>query len=106
MAAQELLNGPDKSDALEVYFSDDYAGMKSPRFDFYFGYEATLCSHGADSRDCECEKDYCFTATHKGEEVARYTQAELDEAVTYASPKLDFGEPYGYLLAGIGRYLK
>ena len=84
---------------LDVYSSDDYAGMVSPRFAFYFGYERTFCPNHGNDAQCGCdENEWCFTVRHRGEEVARYTQLELDEVV-----KTD--EPYEYLLVGIGWYL-
>lgn len=84
-----------------VYFSDDYAGMVTELFAFYFGYEVTLCPvHGKDSQ-CECdERDWCFMASVNGTEVARFTRAELDAYVQR------YSDPPVYLLAGIGRYLQ
>jgi hypothetical protein len=86
-----------------VFWSDDYAGLKTGELYFYFGYERTFCPHGKDA-DCDyCDdKEWCFTAYRGREEVARYTQSELDEGT---DGRLDPGEPYGHLLAGIGRYL-
>ena len=89
------------SKPLDVYFSDDDAGMTTGRFSFYFGYEATVCPHHGNDSDCECdERDWCFTASEGGEEVARFTCAELD-----ADLKDHFNEPPVLLLAGIGRFL-
>jgi hypothetical protein len=89
---------------VEVYGSDDYAGMRSPRFAFYFGYEKTRCPHHGDDARCYCdESEWCFTASHMSTEAARYTQSELD---TSTDGRLYADEPYSYLLAGIGRYLK
>lgn len=92
-----------KTTDVRLYGSDDYAGLTTPKFAFYFGYERTLCSHGKDA-DCECDnKDWCFTATVGGVEIERYSRTELDKGT---DGRLYWDEPYGYLLAGIGRFLK
>lgn len=88
---------------VEVYGSDDYAGMKSPRFTFYFGYEKTRCPHHGDDKGLCCDDSrWCFTASHMGEERARYTQPELEAGTRGLRP---FDEMCGFLLAGIGKYL-
>lgn len=88
---------------VRLFWSDDYAGLRTGELDFYFGYERTSCPHGHDA-DCDyCdEKEWCFVARRDGREVARYTQGELDRDT---DGRLDPGEPYGHLLAGIGRFL-
>lgn len=86
---------------LNVYGSDDYAGMVGELFAFYFGYEATLCpTHGKDSQ-CECDKEWCFTASHRGEEIVRFGQSELDRLSGAPCPD----DPFACLLVGIGGYL-
>lgn len=89
---------------INVYYSDDYAGLDSGKYHFYFGYEVTHCpvkSH-KDDEDCyekDCVKrEDCFVATIGGKEVLKLTRSQLhpktNEDVTF------------FLLAGIGHFLK
>jgi hypothetical protein len=82
---------------LDVYASDDYAGLRTKDVDFYYGYERTVCKHEVDyCGDCE-DAEWAFTATRAGEELMRLPTSKL-------TPKTG-EEPLYYLLAGIGHYL-
>lgn len=44
---------------IDIYSSDDYAGLDAGKYHFYFGYEETMClvkSHKEDCEDNGCEK--------------------------------------------------
>lgn len=75
-----------KEKGLDVYTSDDYCGMSSGRYSFYYGYEITK------------NGQWCFTADVDGKEVMRLKRSEL-------WPE-DGEEPFWYLLAGIAQFLK
>jgi hypothetical protein len=92
----------EKKNNISVYTSDDYCGMGCGRFQFYYGYEVTMCpikSHKTDD-DCyqkDCDKrEWCFTADIDGKEVMKIPRSEL---------LFDGDEPYSYLIAGIGKFL-
>ncbi len=60
---------------VHVYGSDDYVGMSIGRYQFYFGYEMTMCLKHA---DCSCDdKEWCFTAMVDGKEVMRIPRSKL-----------------------------
>jgi len=62
---------------VDFYHASDYAGASAGHHKFYFGYEATMCEHGADSKECDCEKAWCFIAEYCGREVMRYTAKQM-----------------------------
>lgn len=89
---------------IDVYTSDDYCGMTCSKYSFYFGYEVTECpikSH-KDEEDCDnknCDKrEWCFVASIDDKDVMkkRASQIWFKEG----------DEPFFYLLAGIGLFLK
>jgi hypothetical protein len=64
-------------------FSDDYAGLDTGPYSFYYGYEVTKCpikSH-KDDEDCyekNCdEREWCFEASINGKVVMTLTSSEL-----------------------------
>lgn len=87
---------------IDVFTSDDYCGMHAGKYDFYFGYEVTVCAkHKVE--DCEdrfdCDlREWAFTASVDGKEEMRVPCSKL-----YPTPS---EEPFFHLLAGIGMYLK
>ena len=92
---------------LDVYYSDDYAGLELDDIQFYFGYEETKCKKHKNNCGCE-DSEWAFTVI-KGKRqklLMKLSQSEIDEKISYQSPKDFVDEPYGYLLAGIGIYLK
>ena len=96
-----------KKKAINIYISDDYAGLESGNITFYYGYERQWCQKckkkldsGSDLEECEendHDIDWCFTVNRKNEEVFRLTETELNE--------YQCCEPVEYLLAGIGIWL-
>lgn len=93
-----------KKTKIDVYCSDDYAGLDSGKYHFYFGYEVTHCpvkSHKDDNdcyeKDCDKRED-CFIATIDEKEVMKLTRSQLH-------PKTDEDVLF-LLLAGIGHFLK
>lgn len=71
---------------MDVYTSDDYCGLRSGKFSFYFGYEVTKGG------------EWCFTADIDDKQVMKLKQSEVH-------PKTG-EEPFWYLVAGIGHFLK
>ena len=95
--AEEEFKGKHKMD---VYTSDDYCGMESGRYEFYYGYEETWCpKHKAECPDdYECDlSEWAFTAKVDGIEEMRLPKSKLHPVK---------GEvPFWYLIAGIGHFL-
>ncbi len=87
---------------IDVYCSDDYAGLKAGKYKFYFGYEETMCpikSHKEDCEDNGCKKrEWCFVAIVNNKEIMRIPVSKL-------YPKKE-EEPMFFLLAGIGLFLQ
>ncbi len=73
---------------VEQYFSDDYAGLESGRYSFYYGYEVT---------DGD---EWCFIVKEKGNVVFKQTTSQINKSVNS-----DLDRPNDYLLAGIGIWL-
>lgn len=59
------------------YSGSDYYGATAGHHKFYYGYERTMCEHGKDSTDCNCCKEWCFTAEYCGREVRRFTAKQM-----------------------------
>lgn len=80
---------------MDVYTSDDYCGLESGKYKFYFGYEETFCEeHGTESCD---DSEWAFTAQVDDKEVMRIPKSKLH-------PTKD-EVPFWYLVAGIGMFL-
>lgn len=62
---------------MDYYVASDYAGAEVGHHKFYYGYEHTVCEHGKDSKDCNCDKDWCFIAEYCGLELMRYTCRQM-----------------------------
>ena len=77
---------------VEIYSSDDYAGMVSGKLSFYYGYEE------ADEDD-----DWCFLAKENGQEKFRKTTKEIEDSL--GKEGWNLRDPKDYLLAGIAIYL-
>ena len=92
-----------KTQHLDVYRSDDYAGLECGKYKFYFGYEETWCpvkSHKEDCEDNGCDKrEWCFTASINSKEVMKVPVSKL-----YPPEKQE--EPMFLLLSGIGLFLQ
>lgn len=81
---------------MNAYIASDYAGLEAGVYEFYFGYERTICPvHGNDSK-CECnDKQWAFVARKNGQEVGRLSARQ----VHYHG-----GECVEALLRGIARF--
>ncbi len=77
---------------IEQYYSDDYAGLTSGKFKFYYGYEVT------DPKDKEL---WCFQVKEHGNIVFQVNQTEIEKSVK--NDRLD--SVRDYLIAGIGMWL-
>ena len=77
---------------VQIYWSDDYAGLSAGSYMFYYGYEETMClKHD----DCDCEdKEWCFTADVDNVEVMRIPESKLKQE-----------DVIGNLLHGIGQFV-
>jgi hypothetical protein len=93
----------EKTMKINAYRASDYAGLVTPEYSFYFGYEETACpvkSHRKNCEDYGCEKrEWCFTADKNGKEVMRLRKSEL-------FPNDEGSDMYFYLVMGIGHFLK
>lgn len=81
---------------LDVFWSDDYAGLYSGKYQFYYGYEVTLNDEDDDS-------EWCFQVKENGREIYKTPQSEIDKITKNCSGNID--SPKDYLLAGIGIWL-
>ena len=87
---------------VQVYTSDDYAGMECKKYNFYFGYEHTYCKkHGNDSKLCsetDCDNvEWAFVVEDKkGKELFRLPESKLITEVN---------APLVGLVHGIGQFL-
>lgn len=71
---------------IDVYTSDDYAGLSLGNLHFYYGYEVTE------------DDEWCFTVTKGDRELFKMPMSKLH-------PEKD-EVPFWYLVAGIGHYLR
>jgi len=61
-----------------IVISDDYAVVQMGRFEFYYGYEHTICEHGNDCTLDSCEsKEWAFVASENNKEVGRLTAKQM-----------------------------
>lgn len=92
----------EEKEKMDVYTSDDYCGLTAGKYSFYYGYEETVCPVKSHRKNCEdngCEKrEWAFTADVDGKEVMRLSQSQLHPETGE--------EPFWYLVAGIGHFLK
>ena len=77
---------------IEQYYSDDYAGMESGEYKFYYGYEVI---------DPTTE-DWCFQAKKDGNELCRYSESHILSHVRNRQLRM----PQDFLIAGIGLWLQ
>lgn len=75
---------------IEQYYSDDYAGLVSGKYSFYYGYEVT---------DPNSEDDWCFQVKENNKVVYSLTATELKQINN------DLNDCKDYLLTGIGMWL-
>ena len=91
-----------KDTGIEVYTSDDYCGLELKGISFYYGYEETDCPKHSNKEECEekdCEeREWCFVAKNNGKVVTRMRRSEIHPE--------ENEEPFWYLVAGIGHYLR
>lgn len=76
---------------VEQYYSDDYAGLISGKYKFYYGYEV----------EDPLTENWCFQVKENGREVFKATTKKIEESIN--NDQLD--KPQDYLLAGIGMWL-
>lgn len=90
------------NEKIDTYIASDYAGLKAGKYEFYFGYEITVCPKHKSSDECseaDCDKgEWAFQATISGKEVMKVPESKL-------YPRKN-ESPEFYLLAGIGKFLK
>lgn len=77
---------------VEQYYSDDYAGMKSGRFEFYYGYEIV------DKKNDE----WCFQVKENGAQKYILTRSYIEQNI---EDNMQLDKPQDYLIAGIGLWL-
>lgn len=77
---------------VEQYYSDDYAGLVSGKFQFYYGYEV----------EDEKTHEWCFQVKENGEEIYRITTFEIEKNM---KDHYQLNMPQDYLVAGIGLWL-
>ena len=92
---------------MQVYGSDDYAGLEIKGLKFYYGYEATFCKkHGKDPTcedDHDCEKaEWCFTVTKGKKEIMRIPASVIEKK----AKDHDIPMPIIYVCIGMGIYLE
>lgn len=88
------------------YAASDYAGLKTKKYEFYYGYEKTVCkSHGddcvigGDFDDCD-ENEWAFVASETdGKELMRIGASKL------GLDERDHEETALALLHGIGIFM-
>ena len=83
---QEALECFRELQGIDVYTSDDYCGLGVGDIHFYYGYEV------------EENEEWGFTVSKQKKEIFRLPKSKL-------WPE-EGEEPYCYLLAGIGHYIK
>lgn len=77
---------------VNIYHSNDYAGLDAGKFQFYYGYEAT---------DPKNNDMWCFQVKENGQEVFNITRSEIEHNTE--NHQLDSAQDY--LIAGIGIWL-
>ena len=77
---------------VEQYYSDDYAGLVSGKYKFYYGYEVT---------DPNDEDMWCFQVKENGIQIFLKTRKDIEYSII--NTQLD--KPQDYLIAGIGIWL-
>lgn len=93
---------------IDIYEASDYAGMKTPEYDFYYGYEVTSCAKHQSQEDCEdadcSDSEWCFTATEKETgNVFKISQSNIEKQL---ERELGGDSCALYLLAGIGAWMR
>jgi hypothetical protein len=84
---------------MDIYTSDDYCGLEVDKYKFYYGYEETFCiQHGTKCPDYCDDQEWAFTAEVDGKEVLRLPKSKVHPTKNE--------EPFWYLVAGIGHFLK
>jgi len=95
---------------IEAYFNDDYAGLETKTYNFYFGYEVTKCKKHKrccqdemkDDDSCD-DSEWCFSVTtKKGKRLMTVSVSEMEKNVK----NFKGGQPVEYLLVGIGLFFK
>ena len=75
---------------VEYYYSDDYAGMNSGKYKFYFGYESV------DEND-----EWCFTVNENGVETFKINESYIIKNTKH----VHLDRPTEFLTAGIGIWM-
>ena len=84
----------DTSTPVDIYTSDDYAGLEVGCLRFYYGYEITTTPEDEDDPG-----EWCFQCTDSGHVVCTFPRSAL-------VPAPDDGTPYSGVLAGIGMMIQ
>ena len=74
---------------VEQYYSNDYAGLDSGRFSFYYGYEVEDPS----------TEEWCFQVKENNKEIFNITSSYIEKQIN------NLNTPQDYLIAGIGIWL-
>lgn len=83
-----------------AYSADDYAGMESGEWSFYYGYERTIRP-----KDGWCD-EWCFVAKRSGVEVAVMPHSEIKRHAARNHVRMDLSECTNCLLVGIGMLIE
>lgn len=91
---------------MDIYRSDDYAGIKIGNKEYYYGYEHTWCKkhQKIDCKDETCDeqskKEWIFIVLYKGEIIQFYPTGYLKRKFK----NIDDNDMYSFLAAGIALY--
>ena len=77
--------------AVETYYSDDYAGLDTEDYSFYFGYE----------RADPVTEEWMFVVRKNGSEVFTLCSSDIENK----TERRQLNMPQDYLIAGIGIWL-
>jgi hypothetical protein len=83
---------------VNVGCSDDYATLKSGRYEFYYGYEVTL---NGKVDDDDNDNEWCFQVKENGNVIMKLPTSEIIKQID--DKNLDY--PRDFLIAGIGIWL-
>jgi hypothetical protein len=88
----------------EFFYSDDYAGLQTTAFNFYYGYEETISPIDRNEDNWNKQDFWCFVAYNNknGAEMCRFSTIQIEKAKFFNKP---LENPRDYLLVGIGMFL-
>lgn len=76
---------------VEQYYSDDYAGMRTDKFHFYYGYE----------KEDPVTEEWMFEVKKDGKEIYTLTTSDIENQCEKRQLRI----PQDYLLVGIGIWM-